>query len=451
MTYTNGDIRRLGEKIVETNGDIDSKDLELLQEFRKSFTDPLTKTFANLTDIKNKVNRTGIIAFRLKRIKTIINKAIRKPKMNLDRMGDIAGIRIILDTEQQVYKVLEELKFEYDIAGKIRDYIDEPKDIGYKSIHVYLREPKTNKRIEVQLRTVEFHNWSTLVEITDVLYKTRLKELGYENNVELGKFHSLISSDKELTEIEANHIYHVLKKYQYISRLSKVFRKNNTDVKKQWLNVKPGSRYFLIESSPNKIPVLSGFTDYNLAEEAYFERYKNNHEALIVLTSINKPSFEQISIAYANYILSYHKFINDIESILKELSLEALELRKHRRFKNIFRTYEELHANSIFYVFTNTEDYFINKNEEDTLVISSPNKISTKKQKELKEKINEEFKERRETHRKFLNEIDETLSKQNFIDRFRCKRFVKKHSKRLRRRVINLTIEVVQNKFLKKE
>ena len=99
MTYTGGDIRRLGERIVEKNGTVIESDLHLLQEYRKSFTEPLSETFNSLIQIKNRVDRQGIIAFRLKRIKTIINKVLRKPDMNLNRMGDIAGIRIILRTE----------------------------------------------------------------------------------------------------------------------------------------------------------------------------------------------------------------------------------------------------------------------------------------------------------------------------------------------------------------
>ena len=74
MKYTGGDIKRLGDRIVENNGTVEEKDLELLQEYRKSFTKPLTKTFNELTQIKNTIDRQGIIAFRLKRIKTIINK-----------------------------------------------------------------------------------------------------------------------------------------------------------------------------------------------------------------------------------------------------------------------------------------------------------------------------------------------------------------------------------------
>lgn len=444
MQYTGGDIRRLGKRIVTNNGAINDEDLELLQEYRKSFTEPLTETFNELTQIKNRVDRQAIIAFRLKRIKTIINKVLRKPDMHLNRMGDIAGIRIILNSESQLYRLLNAITEHFEISGKIRDYCKEPKPIGYKGVHIYVKDVRLGKRIEVQLRTIENHNWATLVEITDLLYDTRLKELGYKNNMELGKFHALISRDIDLTTNQAEHIYSVLDKYNYITKLSRVFRNNNNQVKKQWIQVKPRSRYFLIESSSDSIPKLEGYTDYFKAEEEYFKRYKENQEALIVLTAIHKPSFEQISIAYANYILSYHKFMEDIEAILKELALEALEKGRKSKFRRIFRTYEELEANSIFQIFTGAEEIFVNQSENDKLILSSSKRISTKKQKELRKRVENELKRKTISHRKFMREIKEIQGDKsiwNFINR----KFLRKHSNRLKKRLQLLTVEFSNN------
>lgn len=147
MNYTGGDINRLGDKIRNNPGHtIDEDDLDLLQEHRLSFTEPLFKVFQELTDKKNKVQRKAIIAFRLKRISTIINKVIRKPEMQMNRMWDIAGIRIIFDNEQQVRRILNTIIEDYEIRGTIRDYFKKPKDIGYKAIHIYiLLNPKAKK------------------------------------------------------------------------------------------------------------------------------------------------------------------------------------------------------------------------------------------------------------------------------------------------------------------
>ncbi len=439
MKYTGGDIKRLGDSIVKNEGYITDDELDLLQAHRKSFTEPLTLTFNKLVKIKNNVGRDGIIAFRLKRIRTIINKVLREPKMQLNRMGDIAGIRLILSNDAQIYDILELIKKEFEISGKTRDYIKTPKKTGYKGLHVYIKDPDFGKRIEIQLRTKEYHNWSTLVEITDVLYNTRLKELGYNNNPEFGEFHSLISSNEELTEYQANQIFNVLDKYNFIDKLSKTFRRNNAEVKKQWHAVVPRSKYFLIESSTNEIPKLTGYTNYDKAEEAYFDSYKEDSEALIVLTAIQKPSYEQISLAYANYILSYHTFIKDIEPIIKTLAIEALEQGKTRRFKKLFQTIEELEANNIIHIFTGKADLSVSITKN-RLTLSSSKKISTRKQKIIKNEINAELKRTAKNHRLFIEEIMPLTTGAN-PKKWLCRAFLKKNTKRIKKRIKKLQIE----------
>ena len=38
-----------------------------------------------------------------------------------------------------------------------------------ETMHIYVKDPNQGKRIEIQIRSLEHHNWSTLVEITDLL------------------------------------------------------------------------------------------------------------------------------------------------------------------------------------------------------------------------------------------------------------------------------------------
>lgn len=439
MKYTSGDIRRLGENIVKNNGIISDDELDLLQDYRKSFTEPLSATFNQLVKIKNSVGRDGIIAFRLKRIRTIINKVLRNPSMQLNRMGDIAGIRLILENQNQIYKALKLIETEFEISGKIRDYILDPKRIGYKGVHAYVKDKQFGKRIEIQIRTRDFHNWSTLIEITDLLYGTRLKELGYENNPKFGEFHALMSSDLELSKDQANQVYELLHETNFISKLSQTFRRNNEKVKKQWHEVLPRSKYFLIESSTSEIPSLTGFTDYDKAEEAYFKTYKEDPEALIVLTAIQKPTFDQISVAYANYILSYHTFIKDIEPIIKTLAIEALEQGRIYRFKKIFKTYEELEANGILHIWTGKANLYVSR-EKNRLLLSSPDKISSRKRKLITKEIRADLQLRMTNHRKFISDIRPLIDGKS-IKSWICRSFLKRNGKRIKKRLKELQIE----------
>ena len=285
MSFTKGDIKRLGERIVTSNGKVNAEDLSLLQEFRTSFSQPLSDTFNKVIIIKNSVRQSAIVAFRLKRISTIINKAIREPSMNLSRMGDIAGIRLIVENDREVYKALELIQEQFEQSGRIRDYIKEPKKIGYRGVHIYIKDPVFGKRLEIQIRTSSHHNWSTLVEISDHLYETRLKELGYDSNPKFAEFHALMSSDKNLTDEEADLVYEILNKYNLITDLSKLFRKNNGEVRKQWDKLSKKSKYFLIEVSKNEVPNLKAFRNFEDAEKEYFKAYQKNENTEIVLTA----------------------------------------------------------------------------------------------------------------------------------------------------------------------
>ncbi|GAA3781117.1 hypothetical protein GCM10022271_11740 [Corallibacter vietnamensis] len=444
MKYTGGDINRLGERLRNLKGKhISDDDLDLLQAHRLSFTNPLFKTFKELTQYKSTVQRSAIIAFRLKRISTIINKVIRKPKMQLNRMWDIAGIRIIFDDEVSARKMVNLILEKYQVRGQVRNYFENPKKIGYQAFHVYITEPVSGKVVEVQIRTKNTHNWATLVEITDVLYNTRLKEEGYENNVTLGRFHHLVSSEKELNPEEASFLYRTLDKYDFISKLAETFRKNSNTVKKQWQNVGHRDKYFLIELSSDSVPKLSSYSDYEKAEADYFKTYKKDEGALIVLTSIHKPSFDQISIAYANYILSYHRFIKDVQEILKELAKEKLEDKSFGEFRKIFRLYEDIQANNIINILMERDDVIVNF-EDESLRLESKSKISTKKRKEIRRQINVGIQDLVKKHLSFIDEINsvaKTLPRWTWQTKF----FLNRHEKRVSKRLKSIDLKFDEN------
>lgn len=138
----------------------------------------------------------------------------------------------------------------------------------------------------------------------------------------------------------------------------------------------------MIEASKTEIPALKSFEKFEKAESAYFERYKENPSAELVLTSI-KPNFKQISIAYANYILSYHTFISDIRPILQELAVVALKDKKIKKFETIFKTYEDLLANLIIDVLADSADLFFNRLERNKIIIERSNKMNKVQEKEI--------------------------------------------------------------------
>jgi hypothetical protein len=235
-------------------------------------------------------------------------------------------------------------------------------------------------------------------------------------------------------------IYEVLQERDFISVLSKTFRKNNSEVKKRWSSEDKNNSFFLIEASKTEIPTLKSFKTFDEAEQAYFERYKENQSAEIVLTSIKKPNFKQISVAYANYILSYHTFTSDILPIIQELAKEALEDGKFNKFKNIFKTYEDLVANLILDVIAESADLVLNKLERNKVIIGRTKKMNKLQEKQLKKKIDLKINKHQRSHKKFIEELELYIPTGYFMRR-NIKKFLIKHNDRIRNIMMSKQVE----------
>ena len=331
------DVDRLGDKIRSSIKNIDDDTIITLQEYRKGFQAPLATVFPLLCKIAKKIHYSSIATYRLKRFESIINKLERYPKMRFNRMWDIGGCRIILNSEKAIYETVEEIDKnpEFEILKKT-DYIITPQEDGYKSVHLYIKHKSSDLPIEIQIRTDKQHNWATLVEITDLVYGTRLKEIG--NNAKLKEFHRLLSDVESLTTREKHYVFNVLNDYKYFKKLNEVFIGNFLEVRKQWvlLESKGNHKYFLIEVSKDNKPKLTSYPTFEKAEDAYFNLYKTNNSSNIVLTYIQNHSFELLAKAYANYVLTSHTFMYDCLAILESLILDYL---KNRNFVYLYQTY----------------------------------------------------------------------------------------------------------------
>jgi ppGpp synthetase/RelA/SpoT-type nucleotidyltranferase len=132
------------------------------------------------------VSTSSVVASRLKRLRTIMDKCLRLPRnVELWDMQDVGGLRAILATPAEVYalqRVLDEqplpqLKLEWS-----NDYIREPKRTGYRSLHrIYsfvadsANDIRNGLRIEIQLRSLPQHFWATSNEIVSTFRREDLK------------------------------------------------------------------------------------------------------------------------------------------------------------------------------------------------------------------------------------------------------------------------------------
>jgi ppGpp synthetase/RelA/SpoT-type nucleotidyltranferase len=372
---TNGDINRLGDQIRAEYPNIQKSTKEKIQEHRISFKETTNATFNSLSSLSKRVNKNAIITYRIKRIETIIGKLNRKQdskdEQKFARMWDISGCRCIVDNDREVYK-LEKLISKVFKIRKRRDYISKPKPNGYKSLHLYLQLPNNNKVVEVQLRNRLDHNWATLVEITDFIFDSQLKELGKDKQLE--KFLLLLSKRKSLTFVDKKFIAKILTNYNYFENLSKEFTRNYLRVRNRWLELemRQNHKFFLIEIKKGETPIIDSFSLFNRAEEEYFKRYLSNQNSNIVLTHLLKPSYKNMSSAYSNYILTVHSILDDINLILRELIIQSLKEKQYFSFLKYYNQHLSISYNHINNL--NSEilvNNSINKNRKKNLLIKN--------------------------------------------------------------------------------
>ncbi|MDD3772043.1 MAG: RelA/SpoT domain-containing protein [Weeksellaceae bacterium] len=347
---TNGEIERLGERITSSDK-ILTEDIELLQEFRKSFKDPLSNTFDVLRTLTMKVDKKAIVTCRIKRIDTIIRKLKRfknnpSGRMPLHKMWDIAGCRCIFDSNDvsQIYR-LKDLLIKHYGECKIKDYVKVQKKDGYQSLHIYVQDKISNKKIEIQIRITRQHNWATLVEILDLIFNTKIKE--GEKNLELQRFLFLFSKRDTLSVEENLELIKFERQYNIFRKMSDIFSKNYIRIRRQWISQKKDGSFYVIEANKDLSSTIDSFKDFESAENQYYQKYTSNSDSNIVLTYIKNAEYKQISKAYSNYVLTMHSFFEDYKKILEDQIIEQLNARK---FFKVWRSLSRYRKTTAIYL-----------------------------------------------------------------------------------------------------
>ena len=119
-------------------------------------------------------NPISSIHTRLKSQTSIMQKMARKhipiTRQNIeDNLNDIAGIRVICSYIDDIYLIADALTAQDDIdLLEKKDYIENPKPNGYRSLHLIVRVPvffsdtKKHVKAEIQIRTIAMDFWASL-------------------------------------------------------------------------------------------------------------------------------------------------------------------------------------------------------------------------------------------------------------------------------------------------
>ena len=93
---------------------------------------------------------------RIKRLYSIYLK-MKRQKIALDQVYDLAAVRIITPTVRDCYAVLGVIhKYWHPVPGRIKDFIATPRDNLYQSLHTSV-VGEEGQPFEVQIRTEEMH------------------------------------------------------------------------------------------------------------------------------------------------------------------------------------------------------------------------------------------------------------------------------------------------------
>ncbi len=149
---------------------------ELMAYYRCAIMEVETKFNVLNEEFSLQFDRNPIesIKSRLKRPESIRNKL---DKYGLDisfeniknSINDIAGIRVVCSFLDDVYVLADALLKQDDITLiEKKDYIQNPKENGYRSLHlivgvpIFLAHEKRIMNVEIQLRTIAMDFWASL-------------------------------------------------------------------------------------------------------------------------------------------------------------------------------------------------------------------------------------------------------------------------------------------------
>ena len=110
-------------------------------------------------DIRLELDRVGIEANVYGRAKKPYSvwRKMQEKDLAFSRLSDIYGFRIITRDVADCYRALGVVHQRWRaVPGRFKDYISQPKQNGYRSIHTTV-SGRDGKRVEVQIRTQEMH------------------------------------------------------------------------------------------------------------------------------------------------------------------------------------------------------------------------------------------------------------------------------------------------------
>src|SRR6185436_16194130 len=141
--------------------------LKILRERNQGLIDEIE---AALTSKLEEAGGAAIVAGREKKPYAIWSKMERK-QISLEQLSDIYAFRIVVPEVEDCYRALSVVHTTWHaVPGRFKDYISNPKQNNYQSIHTTIVGPR-HQRVELQIRTEDMHRVAEYGVAAHALYK----------------------------------------------------------------------------------------------------------------------------------------------------------------------------------------------------------------------------------------------------------------------------------------
>lgn len=322
-------VNRAGENV--RAGTPTEKDYATIEEWRAAHR-PVLNTFQAI--LRNRTRRTNVtVAQRHKRKRTIFDKLRRFPRMQLSRMDDVAGCRLIFPNIKQLHAFRTKFlkaRFNHKRRNHVDkyDYIKIPKETGYRGIHdVYEYDVRSTVGkalaglyVEIQYRTSVQHAWATAVELIGFVTESQPKfqegDRRYESAMALaseilarvfenskGPFPDLNNREVVRRFVDLDQEIGLLRTLRGLNAADRAVTEKRNAI--------------LIFSSSGDLEIRS-YRDATDALRALFELEKKHPDRDIVL--VRADTSEEVRIAFKNYFSDAREFISLVNEGITELS-----------------------------------------------------------------------------------------------------------------------------------
>ncbi|OGP63355.1 MAG: hypothetical protein A2170_02735 [Deltaproteobacteria bacterium RBG_13_53_10] len=348
--YSKADIDRAGALLIpwwkrEVNDPPESgRSYMIIENWRTSHARPLLTFRVGLERRAKRVDTKSLVAQRLKRFSSVMNKLVREPTMKLSQMQDLGGCRAIVSQIGDVDRLYELYRESPELFGegalKCDDYIRKPKSDGYRGIHVIGRfeghakntEAWNGQRIEIQLRSQLQHAFATSVETVTTFTREPLKfGAGPE---EWRRFFSLVGSafaSRENTPLVAGMPLEKNEILRELSELTKSLRVRqrlqgwtSAMTKLRSRNIRKAKWLLLVLNVPRNTISIIGYVDRAKAREELSKIEKASRASELDAVLVWVGSISYLRRAYPNYFADTKAFLEALNSVLKEATGEAL-------------------------------------------------------------------------------------------------------------------------------